>query len=76
MNMYQQIDKNKRETFIIIVLFMAVISTIGWFIGEYYYEGAGVAFLGIAFDIFWHFRFYFLLHIRQNDFKSFPGERG
>ncbi len=48
MNMYQQIDKNKRETVVIIALFMVVISAIGWFVGEYYYEGAGIPFLGMA----------------------------
>ncbi|GIW70022.1 MAG: hypothetical protein KatS3mg101_0769 [Patescibacteria group bacterium] len=48
MNIYQQIDKNKRDTAVIIALFMVVISAIGWFLGEYFYEGAGVSFLAAA----------------------------
>ncbi len=48
MNMYQQISKNKRDTAVIIVLFIAVISAIGWFLGEYYFEGSGFSLMGFA----------------------------
>jgi heat shock protein HtpX len=50
MSIYTHIDKNKRETFLIIALFIAFISFLGWFIGEwFFYEGAGPTFIGIAF---------------------------
>jgi len=49
MNMYQHINQNKRDTVVIVILFMAVISAIGWFIGQYFYEGSGATFLGGAF---------------------------
>src|SRR3989339_1121508 len=48
MNMYQHIDQNKRDTVIIIALFIAVVTAIGWFIGEYFYECSGTTFLGGA----------------------------
>ncbi|KKS03642.1 MAG: Protease HtpX-like protein [candidate division WWE3 bacterium GW2011_GWF2_41_45] len=48
MNMYQHINQNKRDTIIIITLFIAVITALGWFVGEYFYDGAGVTFLGGA----------------------------
>ena len=48
MNMYQHIDQNKRDTIIIVTLFIVVVSAIGWFVGEYFYEGSGVTFLGGA----------------------------
>ncbi|HAI62680.1 TPA: zinc metalloprotease HtpX [candidate division WWE3 bacterium] len=46
--MYQHINQNKRDTIIIITLFIAVITALGWFVGEYFYDGAGVTFLGGA----------------------------
>ena len=48
MNMYQHINQNKRDTMIIIALFIAVVSAIGWFVGEYFYDGSGMTFLGGA----------------------------
>ena len=48
MNMYQHIEQNKRDTVIIVTLFIAIVSAIGWFVGEYFYEGSGVTFLGGA----------------------------
>ncbi|MBN1162377.1 M48 family metallopeptidase [Patescibacteria group bacterium] len=47
-NIYQHIGKNKRDTFIIVVLFIAVISFIGWFMGEIYIGGEGYFFVGWA----------------------------
>ena len=48
MNMYQHINQNKRDTVIIVALFITVVTAIGWFVGEYFYEGSGVTFLGGA----------------------------
>jgi heat shock protein HtpX len=48
MNIYQQIDSNKRQTWIIIALFIAFVSFLGWFIGEYYEEGLGLMSMGFA----------------------------
>lgn len=49
MNIYQNIDANKRDSWMIIVGFVAVISFIGWFIGEFYYGGgSGFSFVGMA----------------------------
>jgi heat shock protein HtpX len=47
-NIYQHIDKNKRDTFVVMALFIAVVSFIGWFVGEIYAEGAGGFFVGMA----------------------------
>lgn len=48
MNFYQQITKNKIDTAAIVVIFVLLISALGWFVGEYYFEGSGAAFLGTA----------------------------
>ncbi len=45
---YTHIDENKRKTIVIIALFIAVITAIGWFIGEYYFERSGISFVGFA----------------------------
>lgn len=47
-NIYQNIDNNKRDTFVIITLFVAFISFLGWFVGQYYAEGSGYFFMGFA----------------------------
>ena len=47
-NIYQHISKNKRDTVIIMAVFVVIISFIGWFIGEYFYDGIGLPFVGIA----------------------------
>lgn len=47
-NIYQHIDENKRYTALIIVCFIAVIAFIGWFVGEYYFEGSGLSFISVA----------------------------
>lgn len=45
---YTHIDKNKRETVLIMTLFIAFISFIGWAVGEFYFQGAGIPFIGFA----------------------------
>lgn len=45
---YTHIEKNKRETWIVMILFIAIVSFIGFFMGEYFAEGAGVTFMGLA----------------------------
>jgi heat shock protein HtpX len=47
-NIYQNINQNKRDTVIVMVLFIAVVSAIGWFAGEYYGQGEGLGFVGFA----------------------------
>ena len=47
-NIYQHISSNKRDTAIIMAVFVAVLSFIGWFIGEYFYDGVGIPFVGFA----------------------------
>jgi heat shock protein HtpX len=47
-NIYQNIDQNKRDTVVIMVLFIAVVSFVGWFLGQYFFEGSGVSFIGMA----------------------------
>jgi len=48
MNIYNRIDENKRQTAVIIIAFVAFISIIGYFIGEYFGQGSGAVFLGYA----------------------------
>ncbi|MBI2414667.1 M48 family metallopeptidase [candidate division WWE3 bacterium] len=45
---YSHITENKRATIFVMFGFMVVISFIGWFIGEFYFDGAGVSFIGLA----------------------------
>jgi len=47
-NIYQNISSNKRDTAFIVVLFIAVISAIGWFIGEFYSDIGGASAVGLA----------------------------
>jgi len=47
-NIYQNISSNKRDTVVIVALFIAVIVVIGWFIGEYFTDGGGTAMIGTA----------------------------
>jgi heat shock protein HtpX len=48
MTIYQNIDKNRMETFIVMLGFTGVVGFLGWFLGEYYVEGGGLFFMGIA----------------------------
>jgi len=47
-NIYQNISKNKQETVVIMVLFVAIVSFLGWFVGEFYFDGSGTFFIGLA----------------------------
>lgn len=47
-NIYQNISSNKRDTVIVMVLFVAMISALSWFIGEYFTEAGGMSVLGTA----------------------------
>jgi heat shock protein HtpX len=47
-NIYQNINSNKRDTVVIVILFIAVISGIGWFFGNYAYGDSGYSFVSIA----------------------------
>ena len=47
-NIYQNISSNKRDTVLIMGLFIAVISALSWFIGEYFTEAGGASVLGTA----------------------------
>ena len=47
-NIYQHIDKNKQETAVIIAIFIAMISALGWLMGEIYEPGAGIPIMGFA----------------------------
>jgi heat shock protein HtpX len=46
-NIYQHINKNKQETWLVMILFVAVITAIAWFIGEFYAQD-GMVFVPIA----------------------------
>jgi heat shock protein HtpX len=46
--LYTNIESNKRQTWIIMILFIAVVSLLGWFLGEYFLEGNGLFFIGFA----------------------------
>ena len=45
---YTNIETNKRNTILIIAMFISVISFLGWFVGEYFAQGSGLFFLGMA----------------------------
>jgi heat shock protein HtpX len=46
-SIYTHISNNKRETVVIIMAFIVIISLLGWFVGEFYSVG-GYGFFGIA----------------------------
>lgn len=48
-NIYQNIQQNKNDTFVIMTLFILFVSFIGWFIGEYYVGGEGYGMMTFAF---------------------------
>ncbi|PIS21992.1 zinc metalloprotease HtpX [candidate division WWE3 bacterium CG08_land_8_20_14_0_20_41_10] len=47
-SIYNRIDENKRQTVYIMLAFVAVISAVGYFAGQYFADGSGVSFLGFA----------------------------
>ncbi len=46
-SIYTHISRNKFQTFLIMLLFVVIVSFIGWFFGEFF-AGDGVAFIGFA----------------------------
>lgn len=48
MTIYNRIDENKRQTAVIMLAFIAIISAVGYFVGQYLGDGSGVVFLGFA----------------------------
>lgn len=49
--MYNQIDSNKRRTWLLIAIFFAVIMGIGWFMGYYFDYGYGAVVLAAMFSL-------------------------
>ncbi|MFA5124893.1 MAG: M48 family metallopeptidase [Patescibacteria group bacterium] len=49
--MYNQIDSNKRRTWLLIIIFTAVILFIGWFIGYYFNYGYGTLVIAAVFSV-------------------------
>ena len=47
-NIYNHIDNNKRQTWLIMAGFISVVSILGWFIGEFWGDGLGLPFVGYA----------------------------
>lgn len=46
-SIYTHISRNKFQTVVIMLFFVAIVSLIGWFFGEYF-AGDGIAFIGFA----------------------------
>jgi len=49
--MYNQIDSNKRRTWLLIVIFVIIISVLGWFIGYFTDYGPSILIFAIIFSI-------------------------
>lgn len=49
--MYEQIESNKRKTWILVILFVIVISLIGWLVGELTDIGFGLVAFALVFSI-------------------------
>ena len=47
-NIYQNISSNKRDTVLVMALFVLVVTALSWFIGEYFSEAGGASILGTA----------------------------
>ena len=47
-NIYQNIDANKRDTVVIMAIFIVVVSFIGWFVGNVFFGDSGWGFVGFA----------------------------
>ena len=45
---YTNIESNKRSTIVIVAVFVSFVSAVAWFIGDYFFDGSGVAFLSLA----------------------------
>lgn len=49
--MYSQIDSNKHKTILLIAIFIAIITAIGWFLGYYMQYGSGTVFVALAISL-------------------------
>ncbi len=49
--MYNQIDSNKRRTWLLIVIFIAIVLGLGWFVGYYFNYGNGVLIIAGLFSL-------------------------
>ena len=49
--MYNQIDSNKRRTWLLIVVFTLVVMLIGWFFGYYFDYGYGPVVIALIFSL-------------------------
>jgi len=49
--MYNQIDSNKRRTWLLIIIFTLIILAIGWFIGYYFDYGYGALIAALIFSL-------------------------
>ncbi len=47
-NIYSHIDRNKRDTFFIMVLFVFIVALLGWVFGELFDPGYGFSYVGMA----------------------------
>lgn len=47
-NIYQNISSNKRDTVVVVILFIAVISAVGWFISQFYSDLSAASMVGFA----------------------------
>ncbi len=58
--MYSQIDSNKRKTWLLMIIFLAVIVVLGWFFGELYDFGYGglimAVIIAISLNLFSYFK--------------------
>ncbi|MBI4044545.1 MAG: zinc metalloprotease HtpX [Candidatus Diapherotrites archaeon] len=80
--MYEEIGKNKRNSFLLIAAFVVFIVFLGWIFGEIIYPGFGIAGLFIAFVIailFAFFGYYFsdkivlsISHAREVKKEEYP----
>lgn len=49
--MYNQIDSNKRKTFLLITIFLVFIIALGWFIGVYMNQGYGITVFAVVLSV-------------------------
>lgn len=47
-SIYSNIASNRRGTWLVMAIFIAVLAGLGWFFGEYFMGGSGLSFLGFA----------------------------
>jgi len=49
--MYNQIDSNKRRTWALIIIFVAIVMGLGWFVGYYFNYGYGAIAFAVIFSL-------------------------